>query len=106
MRRCSLPRTRLCVPALLAVAALCASAQPAPAVAPAAAQPLYPQIDDRAKAIEQKVIGWRRDIHEHPELGNQEKRTAALVARHLKALGFEVREGVGVTGVVATLKGG
>jgi amidohydrolase len=94
------------MPVLLAVAALCASAEPAPAVAPGATQALYPQIDDRAKAIEQKVIGWRRDIHEHPELGNQEKRTAALVARHLRALGFEVREGVAVTGIVATLKGG
>jgi amidohydrolase len=52
------------------------------------------------------VIDWRRDIHQHPELGNQEKRTAALVAAHLKKLGFDVREGVAVTGVAATLKGG
>lgn len=96
------------------IAALCAAlalpcvAAPAaaPAVAaPAAAAPLYPLIAERSKAIETKVIGWRRDIHQHPELGNQEKRTAALVAAHLKALGYEVREGVAVTGVVATLKG-
>jgi len=99
---------RLALPIALAAASLCATAQgvPAPTPAPAAAQPLYPLIAERSKAIEQKVIDWRRDIHQHPELGNQEKRTAALVAAHLKKLGFEVREGVAVTGVVATLKGG
>jgi len=99
---------RLALPMALAAASLCAAAQglPAPTPAPAAAQPLYPLIAERSKAIEQKVIDWRRDIHQHPELGNQEKRTAALVAAHLKKLGFDVREGVAVTGVVATLKGG
>lgn len=53
-----------------------------------------------------KVVDWRRDIHQNPELGNRETRTAALVATHLKSLGYEVREGVGVTGVVAVLRGG
>jgi amidohydrolase len=57
--------------------------------------------------VEPKVVGWRRDIHEHPELGNREVRTAGLVAAHLKALGFdEVREKVAVTGVVGVLRGG
>ena len=55
--------------------------------------------------IEQKVIDWRRDIHEHPELGNREVRTAALVTKHLKSLGIEVQTNVGVTGVVGVLKG-
>ena len=93
--------------ALLTSLAASASAQGA-ATAPAAAQSqsLYPLVAERSQAIEQKVINWRRDIHEHPELGNQEKRTAALVAAHLKSLGFEVREGVAVTGIVAVLKGG
>jgi len=103
------PRAHLCLPVVLAVCALCATAQVAPSApppVPAAAAPLYPLITERSKAIEQKVIDWRRDIHQHPELGNQEKRTAALVAAHLKKLGFDVREGVAVTGVVATLKGG
>ncbi len=59
-----------------------------------------------AQAVEQKVIEWRRDIHRHPELGNQEVRTAALVAEHLRALGMEVQEKVAVTGVVGILKGG
>jgi amidohydrolase len=63
-------------------------------------------VQDRATAVETKVIGWRRDIHQHPELGNRETRTAALVAAHLKTLGYEVREQVGVTGVIGVLKGG
>ena len=58
------------------------------------------------KGIEQKVIDWRRDIHEHPELGNREVRTAALVTKHLKALGMDVQTNVGVTGVLGVLKGG
>src|SRR5947199_6820201 len=94
--------------ALLVASAHPAHSQQAPAAAPApaAAQALYPLVAERSKAIEAKVIAWRRDVHEHPELGNQEKRTAALVAAHLKKLGFEVREGVAVTGIVAVLKGG
>lgn len=59
-----------------------------------------------AKGEEAKVIAWRRDIHEHPELGNEETRTAALVAAHLKSLGIEVRTGVARTGVVGLLRGG
>lgn len=63
-------------------------------------------IDQQAKAVENKMIAWRRDIHEHPELGNREFRTSALVAEHLKSLGYEVREKVAHTGVIAVLKGG
>ncbi len=64
------------------------------------------RIDAAADAVESKVIAWRRDIHQHPELGYQEVRTAALVAEHLKSLGYEVKTGVGRTGVVAVLRGG
>jgi amidohydrolase len=53
-----------------------------------------------------KVIAWRRDIHEHPELSNRETRTAKLVADHLTRLGLEVQTGIAHTGVVALLKGG
>ncbi|HEY9397234.1 MAG TPA: amidohydrolase [Burkholderiales bacterium] len=60
----------------------------------------------RAAAVEQKLIAWRRDIHQHPEMGDQEKRTAKLVADHLRRLDMEVRTGVGRTGVVGILKGG
>lgn len=55
--------------------------------------------------MEPKCIAWRRDIHEHPELGNREFRTAKLVADHLKRLGFEVKENVAKTGVVGILRG-
>jgi amidohydrolase len=57
-------------------------------------------------AVMADVVAWRRDLHEHPELGNQEFRTAALVAEHLESLGMEVRTGVGKTGVVGVLRGG
>jgi len=67
---------------------------------------LEQEIRQRAAQIEDKLIAWRRDIHEHPELGEQEVRTAALVADHLRKLGLEVRTGVANTGVVAVLKGG
>ena len=56
--------------------------------------------------IEPKVIAWRRDFHERPELGNQEVRTAAIIAKHLESLGIEVKTGVAKTGVVGILKGG
>ena len=96
---------RRLLPAACALLCLGAAAQGV-APPPTAAQALYPLIAQRSQTLEQKVIAWRRDIHQHPELGNQEKRTAALVAAHLKQLGYEVREGVAATGVVATLKGG
>ncbi|MFC3879427.1 amidohydrolase [Algoriphagus namhaensis] len=67
---------------------------------------LRPTIDQKAEAIESKVIDWRRDFHKYPELGNQEVRTAKIVADHLRSLGMEVTEGVAVTGVVGVLKGG
>jgi amidohydrolase len=51
-------------------------------------------------------VGWRRDLHEHPELSNRETRTAKLVAEHLRSLGLEVKTGVAKTGVVALLRGG
>jgi amidohydrolase len=58
-----------------------------------------------ADKIEQKVINWRHDFHQNPELANRETRTAAIVAKHLQSLGLEVKTGVAVTGVVAILKG-
>ena len=73
---------------------------------PAGADTLRDTIDQHAKAIEAKMIAWRRDIHQNPELGNREFRTSALVAEHLRKLGYEVREKVAHTGVVAVLKGG
>jgi amidohydrolase len=63
-------------------------------------------IANRASEIEQKVIGWRHDFHQNPELGNRETRTSAIIAKHLQSLGIEVQTGVAVTGVVGILKGG
>jgi amidohydrolase len=66
---------------------------------------LYARIDAAADKIESKTIAWRRDFHEHPELGNREFRTAKIVADHLRSLGLEVKEGVAKTGVVGILRG-
>jgi amidohydrolase len=67
---------------------------------------LTAKINAAADKIESKTITWRRDLHEHPELGNNEVRTAKIIADHLRSLGIEVTEGVGKTGVVGVLKGG
>ena len=61
---------------------------------------------DAVAAVEPQLIAWRRDLHQHPELGNREVRTAALVARELRGFGIEVREGIAVTGVLGVLRGG
>ncbi|AMW05848.1 M20 metallopeptidase family protein [Gemmatimonas phototrophica] len=91
---------RLLLAGLLVAAPLRAQQGPA---SPA----LLAEIDKRTAAIVDKVTAWRHDIHQHPELGYQEKRTAALVAAHLKSLGMEVQENVGgIPGVVGILKGG
>ena len=58
-----------------------------------------------AKAIEPKLIEWRRHFHQYPELSNREKNTAAKIAGHLRSLGMEVQTGVAHTGVVGLLKG-
>jgi amidohydrolase len=63
-------------------------------------------VNDLASDLEDKVIAWRRDIHQYPELSNREFRTAKLVADHLRALNLEVTTGVAHTGVVGILRGG
>jgi amidohydrolase len=88
------------------LAAVLAPLLVAPSPTRADAGPLEAEVRARSAAIEGKLIGWRRDIHQHPELGDQETRTAALVAAHLNALGFEVRTGIARTGVVGVLRGG
>lgn len=67
---------------------------------------LEQKVNAKIDALEPRVIEWRRDIHQHPELSNRETRTAALVADHLEKLGMEVTRGVAHTGVVGVLKGG
>ena len=62
-------------------------------------------LDKAYSNIESKVIDWRRDFHQFPELSNREFKTAEKIAKHLKSLGIEVQTGVGKTGVVGILKG-
>lgn len=55
--------------------------------------------------LEKKVIDWRRDFHQHPELSNREFRSAKVIAAHLESLGLEVQTGIAHTGVVGVLRG-
>lgn len=71
-----------------------------------AATSAMPDAAKLALGVEQKVIDWRRDLHQHPELSNREFRTSKIIEKHLKSLGLEVQTGVAHTGVVAILKGG
>jgi amidohydrolase len=75
-------------------------------ILPAGAAVDRAKVDALSASVEPKVIAWRRDIHEHPELSNRETRTAKLVADELKHLGLEVQTGIAHTGVVGFLKGG
>ena len=70
------------------------------------AQDISKIIDAKALAIQSKLVEWRRHIHQNPELGNREFKTAAYIVAHLKTLGFEIKTNVAKTGVVAILKGG
>ncbi len=75
-------------------------------ISSAQTDPMRTAVAAQASKVEPRVIAWRRDFHEHPELGNRETRTAGIIAKHLQDLGMEVQTGVGVTGVVGILKGG
>ncbi|MCM4168287.1 N-acetylcysteine deacetylase [Arenibacter antarcticus] len=63
------------------------------------------KLEKQYNDIEQQVIDWRRDFHQHPELSNREFKTAEKIATHLRSLGIEVQTGVAKTGVVGVLKG-
>lgn len=82
-----MPRLPVLLPLLLAVAANAGSAVPADA------------------ALRDKVVEWRRDLHQNPELGNHETRTAQIIATHLRELGLTPKTGIAHTGVTALLKG-
>jgi len=88
----------------ISVAACSAFAAPTP-INFASNNPSTINIDKPVNSVEKKVIDWRRDIHQHPELSNRETRTAALVAKHLKSLGIQVDTNIAHTGVVGFLKG-
>ena len=69
----------------------------------AASQPR--DLEARVEAVKPKVVSWYRDLHQNPELGLEETRTAAIIAAHLRSLGIETHTGVGKTGVVGLLRG-
>ena len=62
----------------------------------------HANLESEYQAIEAKVIDWRHDIHQFPELSNREFKTAEKIAAHLKSLGIEVQTGVAHTGVSAS----
>jgi len=67
----------------------------------------WPQyIDQQTESLYDKIVDWRRDIHQNPELSNREFETAEKIAEHLRSLGIDVETGVAHTGVVGVLKGG
>lgn len=63
------------------------------------------RIDQLARGLETRLVEWRRDIHQHPELSNREFNTSKKVEAHLRRLGLEVKTGIAHTGVVALLRG-
>ncbi len=81
----------------------CCAALPAGAFA---ADAQREEVTAAAAALQERVVTWRRDIHQHPELSNREERTAAKVAEHLRSLGLEPRTGIAHHGVTAVLRGG
>jgi len=66
---------------------------------------LQAAVDNRLFESRDELIAIRRDIHRHPEVSGREERTAGVVAGRLRALGLEVRTGVGGHGVVGLLRG-
>jgi amidohydrolase len=73
---------------------------------PAFASDINSELKSANKSVSEKVVKWRRHLHQNPELSNREFETAKYVAKHLRSLGLEVQTGVAHTGVVAKLKGG
>lgn len=71
----------------------------------AQAESLEVSLDQALTALQPKIIEWRRDLHQFPELSNREFRTSKIVAEHLQSLGLEVETGVAKTGVVGVLRG-
>ena len=90
---------RSCSSLVILLAALCL-----PTIA--SAEITQQQLDAALTKVDSKIVAWRRDIHQHPELSNRETRTAKLVADHLKKLGLEVKTGIAHNGVTGVLKGG
>ena len=67
---------------------------------------LKKDLDKQLESLMPKVIEWRHDIHQNPELSNREYRTAKKIENHLRSLGIQVETKVAYTGVVGLIKGG
>ena len=65
-----------------------------------------PEVTAAAQRLQAKVVEWRRDFHQHPELSNREARTSAEVAKRLRAMGLKPKTGIAHHGVVAIIEGG
>lgn len=87
---------------LLVIAAALLFAAPASAQAQTG---FAPSVETSIQSVLPRMIAWRRDFHEHPELSYEEVRTARVVAAHLRSLRMDVRTGVAQTGVVGVLRG-
>lgn len=75
------------------------------AAGPSMAQIAVGEVNQAVDAVLPQAVEWRRDLHQHPELGFQETRTAGVIAAHLRGLGMEVRTGAAKTGVIGILRG-
>ena len=96
---------RFSILAVLTLAARTLAAQVP--LTPALPAPLIRELDTRIAAVTARVVTWRRDLHQHPELSFAEERTAGVVAAHLRSLGLEVRTQIGGTwSVIGILRGG
>lgn len=93
--------SRALLPPLFAL--LLAPAAPARALDPS---PLAAELDARLAAASERLVTWRRHLHQHPELSNREVETARFVAERLREMGLEPRTGVAGEGVVAVIEGG
>ena len=61
-------------------------------------------IKTRADELASTMVTWRRDLHQQPELGFEEVKTAAYVKERLDALDLEVHTGIAQTGMAAILR--
>ncbi|CAN5348603.1 M20 family metallopeptidase [soil metagenome] len=70
------------------------------------AEAVVENVEQLVEQVQDEVIAWRRDFHEHPELSNREFRTARAVAAELEEMGIAVETGIAHTGVAGMLEGG
>ena len=66
---------------------------------------LTSNLNNNLDLLMEKVIEWRHDIHEHPELGNREFRTSKKIEEHLRSLGMQIETKIAYTGLVGMLEG-